>query len=364
MITELSVVVPAFNEKANIPLLFSALDAALGGIQWEMIVVDDDSPDGTAATARQMATTDPRIRCLQRIDRRGLSSACIEGILASAAPYVAVMDADLQHDERILPEMLQQLRHGAELVVGTRYAKGGSTGELASHRVLISRMATAMSNLVLKVPCSDPMSGFFMLRRTFFERVMHRLSGQGFKILLDLMVSAGREVKLAEVAYDMRARQQGESKLDTLVVWEYLLLILDKLVGRIIPVRFLLFVGVGAIGLLVHLALLALLLKGLAIEFIYSQTLATIIAMTNNFVLNNLFTYRDRRLRGWGFVRGLISFYAACSIGAVINVQISQYLYQGQMVWWLAGTLGAVIGAIWNYAITSTFTWSNRKTRT
>ena len=358
MPTELTVVVPTFNERANVGPLVDLLDAALQGVRWEVLFVDDDSPDGTADAVRALARDDARVRCLQRIGRRGLSSACIEGVMASSAPYVAVMDADLQHDETLLPGMLEKLRaDAADVVVGSRYMSGGSTGDLASGRVWISRIASGLGQLVLRARVTDPMSGFFMLTRAYFDRVAHDLSGKGFKILLDLLASGRRDVRVAELPYRMRARQHGDSKLDTMVVWEYLVLIADKLFGRYVPVRFVLFVGVGMTGVAVHLLTLGLLHRLLGVGFLVAQACATLLAMTSNYFLNNVFTYHDQRLRGWAVLRGLLTFYLACSIGAVINVEFADFLYQRAFPWFVAGFLGAIAGAVWNYAVTATFTW-------
>ncbi|NCF11428.1 MAG: glycosyltransferase [Gammaproteobacteria bacterium] len=358
MSIELTVVVPTYNERANVGPLVGLLDSALDGIAWEVLFVDDDSPDGTADAVRALSREDGRVRCLQRIGRRGLSSACIEGIMASSAPYVAVMDADLQHDETLLPGMLEQLRaDAADVVVGSRYMGGGSTGDLASGRVWISRIASALGQLVLKARVSDPMSGFFMLQRGYFERVARDLSGKGFKILLDLLASGRREVRVAELPYRMRARQHGDSKLDTMVVWEYLVLIADKLFGRYVPVRFVLFVGVGMTGVVLHLLVLGLLHQLLDVGFLVAQASATLLAMTSNYFLNNVFTYHDQRLHGLALWRGLLTFYLACSIGAVINVEFADFLFRQAFPWFVAGFLGAVAGAVWNYAVTATFTW-------
>ncbi|RLA31637.1 MAG: glycosyltransferase family 2 protein [Gammaproteobacteria bacterium] len=355
---DLTVVVPTYNERENVAPLVGLLDKALEGVAWEVLFVDDDSPDGTADAVRELASRDVRVRCLQRIGRRGLSSACIEGIMASAAPYVAVMDADLQHDESVLPGMLEKLRtDAADVVVGSRYMGGGSTGELASGRVWISRVASALGQLVLKARVSDPMSGFFMLQRVYFDRVAHDLSGKGFKILLDLLASGRRDVRVAELPYHMRARQHGDSKLDTMVVWEYLVLIADKLFGRYVPVRFVLFVGVGMTGVAVHLLVLGLLHRLLAVDFLVAQASATLFAMTSNYFLNNVFTYHDQRLYGAALVRGLATFYLACSIGAVISVEFATFLFERSFPWFMAGFFGAIAGAVWNYAVTATFTW-------
>ena len=358
---ELTVVVPTFNEHDNVVPLIDLLSAALTGLAWEVIFVDDDSPDGTAAAVRDAAQRDPHVRCIQRIGRRGLAGACIEGILASAAPVVAVMDADLQHDETILPQMLQVLRaENCDLVVGSRYVEGGGVGDWAAHRQKASSLATRLARLVTKTDIADPMSGFFMLRRMVFERVMRGLSTQGFKILLDILATSATPLRIKEVPFQFRQRVAGESKLDTMVAWEFAMLLADKLIGHIVPVRFALFALIGGLGVFVHMGTLATGLKLFALPFLTAQTIAVIVAMTVNFFLNNLFTYADRRLKGWRMVRGLVSFYVICSLGAVANIGIASYLFAEQQVWWLAGVAGIFVGSVWNYAVSSVFTWKNK----
>jgi dolichol-phosphate mannosyltransferase len=356
---ELTVVVPTFNERDNVEALVARLDAALWGIEWEVVYVDDDSPDGTAAKIRALARTDPRIRCLRRIGRRGLSTAVIEGMLASSAPYLAVVDADLQHDERLLPQMLAMIKaEGLDVVVGSRYAAGGGLGDWNRRRVAISGWAARLSRLIIAAELSDPMSGFFMISRSAFEGAVRRLSGQGFKILLDLFASTPVAYRFKEIPYIFGQRQHGESKLDTLVVWEYLMLLLDKLVGRYLPVRFFLFAAIGTSGVAVHFLTLYFALK--AVEFPIAQALATLVAMTSNFALNNVLTYRDRRLTGRRFVTGLLSFYAVCSFGAVANVGIASAAFAHHYTWWVSGLAGAAVGVVWNYAVSSVFTWRGK----
>ena len=357
----LSIVVPTFNESGNISELLQRLQATLGESGWEAIFVDDDSPDGTASKVRGLGLTDPRVRCLHRIGRRGLSSACIEGMLAATAPVIAVLDADLQHDETILPEMLRRIEQGADVVVGTRYAEGGSTGQWNESRRAMSLLATRMSRLILKQPVSDPMSGFFMLRRDVLEGAVHELSGMGFKILLDLLASTPRPLTVAEVAYHFRDRHSGESKLDSMVMWEYGMLLADKTVGRLVPVRFLVFSLIGAVGVFVHFAILTLALKVFGVGFTAGQSIATGLSMVFNFALNNVLTYRDRRLGGWAWFGGLLSFMAACSIGAVANIGIASYLFERRTEWALAALAGVLVGAVWNYAVTQLYTWGRKK---
>jgi dolichol-phosphate mannosyltransferase len=362
MASDLTIVVPILNERDNLEPLLGLVAVALKGISWEVIFVDDDSRDGSADHARTLARRDPRVRCLQRIGRRGLSTACIEGVLASASPYVAIMDGDLQHDEQLLPSMLDVLRNQpVDVVVGSRYIVGGEIGEgLSGRRACVSGVAARLARLVCKTEIADPMSGFFMFRREVFEATVHSLSGQGFKILLDLIASSPRPLRVRELPFKFRKRRHGESKLDVLVAWEYGMLLADKLLGHVVPVRFALFALIGGLGVFVHMAVLWISFTLVALSFVAAQISATITAMTSNFFLNNLFTYRDRRLRRWQLVRGLLSFYLICGIGAVANVGIAAYAFRAAQAWWIAGLAGVVVGSVWNYAVSSVFTWTAR----
>ena len=356
---QLSIVVPTFNEAGNVAELRDRVAAALTGVDWELIFVDDDSPDGTAERVAALAQQDSRVRGLLRIGRRGLSTACIEGMLASSAPLVAVMDADLQHDETRLRPMFEALRDtDLDIVVGSRYVAQGSIGDWDRARASISRLATRLARSVLKADLRDPMSGFFMLRREALLRsVRAGMSGVGFKILLDLFASAPTPLRFVEVPYTFRPRHSGESKLDSNVAWEYLLMLLDRWFGGMVPIRFIAFSLVGALGLGVHMAVLALLFRGFGAGFVTAQAVATLVAMTSNFALNNLLTYRDMRLRGWGLLRGWLSFVAACSIGGLANVGIAAYLFQQQGGWVVPAAAGVLVGAVWNYALTALYTW-------
>ncbi|MDG0852373.1 glycosyltransferase family 2 protein [Roseateles puraquae] len=360
---QLSIVIPTFNERGNIAELVRRIDNCMGDTPWEVVYVDDNSPDGTAAAVRELAQTDGRVRLVHRIGRRGLSSACIEGMLASTAPFIAVMDADLQHDETLLPHMLAALRNdGLDVVVGSRHADGGSLGDWDAGRAKISDVATRLAKLVTQAELRDPMSGFFMLRREVLYEAMPKLSAIGFKILLDIFASVPRPLKFKELGYTFRNRFSGESKLDSMVAWEYLMMLLDKRVGHIVPVRFVPFAAIGAAGVVVHMIVLWLMFKSMGQSFAAGQTLATLIAMTANFFFNNAFTYRDRRLKGWGLLRGWLSFTLACSLGAVANVGIATYLFRENTAdWALAALSGIVVGAVWNYAVTSVYTWGKPK---
>lgn len=360
MTLQLAIILPTLEERDNLAPLMERIAAALGPAGWEAIVVDDDSADGTADEARRLALTDPRVRVIQRIGRRGLASAAIEGMCATAAPFVAVMDADHQHDPALLPAMLAAVQRGeCDVAVASRFVAGASADGLASaRRERGSRIANRVAQRMAGVELSDPMSGYFLLPTATARRLAPRLSGIGFKILLDLLASAPQPLRVRELPLLFAARRAGASKLDRAVAFDFLVGLYDKTLGRLVPTRFALFGTVGALGVIVHLAVLALIFRGLEITFIPAQALATFAAMTFNFWLNNWLTYRDRRLHGAAAVlRGWAGFCATCAVGALANVAVAGLLDDRGFHWLLAAVAGILVGAVWNYALSSRFVW-------
>jgi dolichol-phosphate mannosyltransferase len=355
---ELTVVIPTFKEHDDIERVVERLRDVLAGYDWEVIFVDDDSPDGTAALVRTIGERDRRVRCIRRLGRRGLAGACIEGMLTSQARYVAVMDADLQHDETILISMLDRLRKGdVDLVVATRYLNGNTTQGLSSGRSHISRWSNVLARRLLGVDLTDPMSGYFMIRRAAFEELAPKLSSQGFKILLDIATSARGRLRITELPYDFRGRMNGESKLDRKVALDFVALVIAKLTYDFVSYRFLMFCLVGLTGVAIHMTTLQIAFQTGALSFIAAQALATACAITWNFYLNNAITYSDQRLTGWRFWTGLVEFQLICGIGALSNVGIASLIYNADNKWWLAGILGALIGTVWNYVVSAVFVW-------
>ncbi|MCX5496976.1 glycosyltransferase family 2 protein [Kaistia dalseonensis] len=358
---EVCIVVPTYNESGNIASLYEKIAIALQGTPWEMIVVDDNSPDHTIDVVRTLSRQHSNLRGIRRVGRRGLSSACIEGILATAAPYVAVIDADHQHDERILPEMLALVRSGADIAVGSRFVGGATAGDgLSATRLWGSRLATRLSSIVTGQDITDPMSGFFLLRRDEFNRLAPELSSDGFKILLDLLVTArqqGRPLAVAEVPYTFRARFSGESKMNSLIAAQFVGLWFSKLTRGAVPTTFVLFAAIGISGIGIHLLTLWLLLDVIGFDFTVSQIGATLVAMTTNFFFNNTLTYADKKLSGRRLFTGLIEFYAICSIGGLANVSVAAWLYQAHQPPLFAGVAGALMSSVFNYTVTRAFTW-------
>jgi len=343
---EISIIVPTFNARANVIDLTNRVRQCLGSVAWEIIYVDDDSPDETAALVRDLGLMDRRIRCIQRVGRRGLSSACIEGMLSSSALYVAVIDGDAQHDERLLPQMLAELKTGElDIVIGSRARPGPIRARL--------------NGALLPDGLTDPSSGFFMLRRCAFNGAFRKLSAPGSKILAELLASCEPPPRCKEMMSEIPPLHPAGSKSGSLTVWDYAMLLVDKSIGRIVPARFVAFSFVGAMGVAVHLAVLTLLLRYAKIAFVESQAVATLVTMSFNYVLNNRLTYADQRLRGLQWLRGWLSFNLACSIGGCMNVGLATYLWQLSGASYLAAMAGIAAGAVWNYAVTKTFTWNH-----
>jgi dolichol-phosphate mannosyltransferase len=355
---EIAVVIPTYKERDNIRHVVDQIDDALKGVRWEVVFVDDNSPDGTAEVVRSIAAKDGRVRCIRRLGRRGLAGACIEGMLATTSDFLAVMDADLQHDALLLPRMAELLRQQkADIVVGSRYLSAGNAGALGSMRSAASRLSTMLARRLLRVKITDPMSGFFMIRRELFESLAPALSTQGFKVLLDILATGRDAVRVVELPYNFGRRYSGKSKLDARIVLDYLGLLFSKASGDLASPRFFPFAVVGAVGVLVHLGTLKVGLAILGESFSQAQILATFVAMTSNFLLNNQLTYHDQRLVRSQIIWGLLGFYAVCSFGGLVNYGVAVTTYAHVPIWWLAGAVGALAGAVWNFAMSSRLVW-------
>jgi len=357
---ELAVVLPTLNERANIAPMVARLEEALGPSGWEALFVDDNSHDGTAEEARRIGRADSRIRVIQRIGRRGLASAAIEGMCATAAPFVAVMDADHQHDPALLAEMLAAVKSGEyDLAYASRFAEGGNADGLSSKsREQGSRIANALARRLTGTELTDAMSGFFLLRTDQLRKQAENLSGIGFKIMLDILATATPRLRVKEFPLKFAERLAGESKLDHGVVLDFVAGLAERYFGRFVPTRFVLFGLVGGLGVFVHMAVLAAIYWPQSIGFGWAQAIATIVAMTFNFWLNNLLTYRDQKLGGAdGLFWGWLKFCGACAVGAFANVAVATVLNDQGVVWWAAALVGVVIASVWNYALSSRFVW-------
>ncbi len=374
MTLKLAIIIPTLNERGNIVPLVKRLEQALGPQGWEAVFVDDNSADGTADEIRIMGRADPRIRVLERIGRRGLASAAIEGMCATAAPFVALMDADHQHDPAMLPQMLAAVESGeADIAVASRFAPGASTAEWNQPgRERASGIANRIARKVAGISLTDPMSGYFLVSAQVLRQAAPRLSGIGFKILLDLLMTAGTTLRIKEFPLAFAARAEGESKLDRAVAFDFLVGLYDRWLGRIIPTRFALFGTIGAAGVAVHMAVLAIFLRfsggdGFVFgrwitEFDIGQTVAATVAMSFNFALNNALTYADKRLTGTGaLLRGWLRFAITCSVGMLTNIGVAAALVRYGFHPYPSAIVGIVIGSVWNFALSSRFVWGRYK---
>jgi dolichol-phosphate mannosyltransferase len=302
------------------------------------------------------------VRCVRRVNRSGLAGAVIEGWMASSADFVAVIDGDLQHDEAILPEMYAALAaEKANLAIGTR-VRGAGEGGLSPARQKLSGLGAWFFHHLTGAPVADPMSGFFMIRRDIVSKLAPRLSSDGFKILVDVLLTAGGSLKIVEVPYSFRKRAAGESKLTPLVALDFLGLVGHHASGGLLPIRFVLFAIVGAVGLVVHIAALTAFRLWLGTsDFSAGQVAATLVAMASNFILNNEITYRTYRYRGLAKLKGFIAFAVGCSVGALANIDIASFLYRSNQTWWVAGLAGALLSVVWNYAVSTNLIWRPRR---
>ena len=359
---QLSIITPTFNESLNVSKFIASIEKTLKIKDYEIIFVDDNSNDQTYAVVKNISQSKNYIRCIRRIGRRGLSSAVIEGCLSSASEYLLVIDSDLQHDETKIPNMLKLLKEKKlDLVVGSRFLNSKKTKGLSKFRNFLSRFANYLANKISNAELTDPMSGFFLIKRSVFDSLAPKLSGLGFKILLDIFSSAGGNIRFKEIHFNFKKRQHGESKLDSLVIWEYLLLLWQCKFGKIIPAKFISFCLIGGSGVIVHLVILYLLIIN-DTRFLYAQAFATIVAMTTNFFLNNILTYRDNRKKGLAAIKSLMIFYFTCGIGAIANIGVANMLFISNVsglsgIWYISGIIGALVGSIWNFLMSTLITW-------
>ena len=362
----LSIISPTYNEAKNIRPFILAIKASLKDFKdYEIIFVDDNSLDKTHEVVKSISKKYKNVRCIRRIGRRGLSSAVIEGCLSSSADFLLIMDADLQHDQKKIPEMIKlQKKYALDMVIGSRFLNKQSSTGLSRKRNLVSKLANFLANKISGVQLSDPMSGFFLIKRSLMEQHAINLTGLGFKILLDIMSSAKNKIHYKEIEFNFQPRKYGESKLSTLVVWEYLLLLWETRFGKLIPARFVSFCLIGGTGMVNHVLILYILIS-IKFEFLLAQSIATFFAMTGNFFLNNILTYRDRQKKGWLAFKALIIFYITCGLGAVANVGSANSLYTGKvsevsLTWYLSGIVGALVGAVWNFLMSTLITWKQK----
>ena len=358
-----SIVIPTYNEKDNIPKILEKLNKVLNKIAHEIIFVDDNSPDGTSTEIKSRIQKSSKIRLIHRIGRKGLAGAVIEGVLAANSDLVAVMDCDLQHDETKLLDMVNLFSKNTSLdiVIGSRFTETGEISEKAfsKMRELGSKATTFIIKKILNIESTDPLSGFFMVKKETFLKSSENLQTQGFKVLADFLATTGKKINIEEIGYQFKNRIAGESKMSFLTALELIGLIFSQIFKGRVSIRFILFCMVGLSGIFVQLFITGLAMI-LINQFPTSQTLGIIAAMTSNYFLNNIITFQERKLKSLDLFRGLISFYLICSLGAFTNIAIATYVFAFSSNWLISSFIGAIFGAVWNFTLTSIFTWKSK----
>ncbi|MES2615035.1 MAG: glycosyltransferase [Bdellovibrionota bacterium] len=354
---QLSIIIPTYNESQNIPVLMDRISQRLAAVDKEVIIVDDNSPDKTWEIARNLSSTYPWIRVIRRLHDRGLSSAVLAGFAVAEGDYLAVMDADLQHDEQILPQFIEQFLLGADIVVGSRKVEGGGVQDWSVIRKFISWVATVMAKIALRHPVTDPMSGFFALRKEVYSAHKNEINPKGFKILLEFLARA-KNSNIQEVGYTFKGRVYGESKLSHKVIFDYLKALYELSIGHYIPVRFLKYAIVGFSGLIVS-SLILFICKQIGFSTAESVAASIEVSIITNFILNNYWTFKENQLKKpWPLFRGFVTFQAICLSGAIINQAITLKFSAGDaMNLYIANALGYIVAAVWNYAINVGITW-------
>ncbi len=352
---KVSIIIPTRNERENLPILIERLQEVMENLLYEIVIVDDDSEDGTWQVAEEFSRSYGNIRVIRRINRKGLSSAIIEGFLLGKGEYVVVIDADLQHDHRLVGAMLDEMGD-CDVVIGSRYMNQKSVPGWDSWRSRLSRTGTVMAKKLLKKEISDPMSGFFMIRRKIIGELAPQLFEQGYKILFDILIKRP-DLKVKELPYEFKARLHGTSKLTAAVIFDFA----DLMISRAIPSRFnfqfIRYGMVGASGVVLHLFVLYLLYVVIGLRYPVSLVFAIETAMVSNYMLNNQWTFKEHRFLGMQWWKGLVTFNLACMLGSVFNLAIGWYLVEKGIFWFYASVLGIWVGMSWNYLSNRLFTW-------
>jgi dolichol-phosphate mannosyltransferase len=343
-----SVVVPTYNERENIDELLSRINESLSGVDYEVVVVDDNSPDGTAERVMELSSKYP-VKLVRRAGKLGLSSAILDGVKVCSGDYVVVMDADLQHPPEVIKELLRNAGR-CDIVIASRYVRGGGTAGFPLIRRVISLGATYMARILVPQArrVKDPLSGFFLARRELIEGAEVAVPS-GYKILLEI-ISQHDNLKICEVPYVFQSRIRGESKLGKKEILSYVRQLL-----MIMP-DYYKFAVVGASGVFVNLGVVWLLAYMLSIPHFIASIIGIEASLINNFVWNDLWTFRKRRFgkRWWRFLK----YHVSTVVGTLAQYTVSQlayYLLLKESL--LSQALGIIVGFIANYLISKKYVW-------
>lgn len=356
-----SLIIPTFNELANVRPLLEILEAPLQAFDWEVIIVDDNSPDGTADEVRKLALTHPNLRVVQRMRDHGLSKSVIDGVQAAMNDIVIVMDGDLQHDARTIPKLVEAVASGrADIVIASRFKNADSPEGLSGQfRLQLSRAGNRLINWLMQRDLTDPLTGFFAARRDLFLKSLLNIEGSGYKILFDLLYCSPR-AKVEEIGFDFAARQHGQSKLSPAIAWQFGMQIAERVSHGWLPYRFSSFLAIGAIGLVLHV-LVFWGLGTLGADLVQAQIGATLCASLLNYTLHNFLTYYDVRKRGWSFLFYFMAYLAISSLGILANISVAMAAFHMVKGGTGIGVLaGYIIDIVWKYALANTFVWRQK----
>ena len=376
-----SIVTPTYNEAENLPILIQRLHAALGVLPHEIIIADDNSPDGTWQVGETLATEDPTLRVMRRFHDPGLSASVLDGLSTARGEVLVVIDADLQHDTGVLPEMLSHvLSKRVDVCVGSRSTAGGGYGDWSSSRRFVSWVATMIAKLLLRVSVSDPMSGYFVVSREAYEQTAPSINPRGFKILLEF-IGRNHQLRVDEVGYEFSNRIHGETKLNRSVIRSYLLGVAELRVGRQINPTFLLYAMVGLVGLAVNSVLFTLAeavgfpqittglnaaIDPIATSFLFSVQVTILLL----FAMNNEFTFWEQRYRGWALIPAFALYEVMSLVGTCVHVAVFTSLQNIGFLLNLLGTsasrvvqnlIGASIALILNWFLNTTYLWRRKQ---
>jgi dolichol-phosphate mannosyltransferase len=353
----LSLIIPTYKEHDNISPLVQQIDRALPNYDYEVIFVDDNSQDGTAELIAELSPRYP-VRLIVRKDKKGLASAVVDGLKHVSSELIGVMDADLQHPPELIPCLLKEIQSNADIVIASRYVKGGGCQGWGLVRRIISKGAIFLAHLFLPSTrkISDPVSGFFLFKKQVVANA--DLQPVGYKILLEIL-AVGQFQKIAEVPYTFRVRHRGKSKLNARQQIDYLKHIYRLMRRRGELTRFVKFCLVGASGVLVNMGLLWLLTEFAGLFYLVSAAISIESSIISNFMLNDVFTFPDRRARGVkNLLRRLLKFNIVSLAGLGINMAVLWLLTDILGVYYLLSNLcGIALATLWNYIVNFWWTW-------
>lgn len=353
----ISVIIPTYNEKDNIVPLIERLSKTFDGLNFEILLIDDNSKDGTIDVAAGLASKYP-VKVLVRTHERGLATAVLHGFQYAQGSIIGVMDADLQHPPEINADLLKAVEHGADMAIASRYVKGGGCPNWGLVRRIISKGALTLAHIFLPTTRSvkDPMSGFFMFKRESMGE--NKLRPIGYKILLEMLVM-GKFQNIVEVPFIFEDRSSGRSKMKARQQIDYLRHIFSLMRREGELLRILKFVGVGLCGTIINEGLLWLLTQFGGLAFYYSALIAIEASIITNFTLNDYFTFADRRTgKTKSFLSRLLKFNITCAAGAAIQWGLLLLFTEVFGLYYLLSNLiGIVVAFIWNYVLNIAWTW-------